>query len=215
MFVVLRGERSTNLVYIAVAVFIIILIIFTILYINSELIRAKIEIEFLPEGWIESGERGYREGFLGLEKQDSFKYIVDENFDDLYPAFLTVTAIKTLFMMNEEELLSKTIETIDLAANEKNIIIDEDSKIEGERVLNNSHGTFYVIFNGTDNSNNVSENIKIIGETWNCPRSGTSVICIGVAQITDNLHNPSSENLSHWNEIIRKDGLIYNVICHK
>ena len=215
MYVVFRGERSPNLVYIAIAVFVIILIVLTVIFSSNQLTQAYISHKYLTDGWIESGERDYEEGFLGLEKQATFKYKVDENLNEHYPAFLTVTSIKTLFIMNEEELLRKTIETINLAANEKNIIIDDDSKIEGERVLNNSHRTFYVIFNGTDNSNIISENIKITGETWNCPLSGTSVICIGVAQITDNLHNKSFENLSRWNQIINKDGLIYNVNCHR
>jgi hypothetical protein len=214
VFVAFRGERSTNLVYVAVAVFIIILIILTILFTSNQLTQAYVSHEYLSNGWIDSGERDSEEGFLGLEKQASFKYIVDENYDDRYPAFLTVSSIKTLFLMNEEELLSKTIETINLAADERSIVIEENSKIEGNRVINNSHETYFVKFNGTDMSEDISEDIKIIGETWNCAFSGTSVICIGVAQITDNSHNNSVENLTHWNEIIAKNGLIYNVNCH-
>jgi hypothetical protein len=47
------------------------------------------------------------------------------------------------------------------------------------------------VYNGTDNSKNPSEEVKIIGEVWNCATSGTSIICIGVAQITDNAHSNS------------------------
>ena len=214
MFVFFKVERSQNLVYIAIAIFIIILIVLTVIFSSNQLTQAYISHEYLSNGWIDSGERNYEESFLGLEKQATFKYKIDESYDVSYPAFLTVTSIKTIFMINEEELLSKTIEIINLSSKEKNITIDDDSKIEGERILNNRHGTFYVIFNGTYNSNNVSESIKIIGETWNCPISGKSVICIGFAQITDNYHNNSYEDLQRWNEIIDKNGLIYNVNCH-
>jgi len=213
--VVFKVERSQNLVYIAIAIFIIILVVLTVIFNNNQLTQAYISHEYLSNGWIDSGERDYEESFLGLEKQSTFKYKIDESYDKSYPAFLTVTSIKTFFMINEEELLSKTIEIINLAAKEKNITIDKDSKIEGERILNNLHGTFYVIFNGTYNLNNLSEGIKIIGETWNCPISGISVICIGVAQITDNYNNISYEDLQRWNQIINKNGLIYNVNCHR
>jgi hypothetical protein len=212
--VVPKGEHSTGKFYVAIAVFIILLIILTILFTSNQLTRAKIDIEYLKNGWIDSGERDPQEGFLGLEKQDSLKYIVDENFDDKYPAFLTVTSIKTLFLMNEEELLQKTIQTINNAAINNNYIIDEDSKFEGNRILNNSHETYFVTFNGTDTSHMINETIKIIGETWNCPLSGASIICIGIAQVTDNFNDNPEENLAHWNEIVETDGLIYNVNCH-
>jgi hypothetical protein len=140
-----------------------------------------------------------------------------------YPAYLTVTTFKTLMMMNEKELRDKTTYTIEKAL-QQGIIIDDDSEINGERVLVNKHKTTYIIYEGNDTTKSPTEKIKIIGEVWNCETSGTSIICIGVAQITDYAHNNSMVNTTQWAKIIRdkdglrgfigEDGLIYNVVCH-
>jgi len=82
----------------------------------------------------------------------------------------------------------------------------------------------YVTYNASNIVNNISEKTMIIGESWNCGVSGTSVICIGVARVTNN----SKTNTSFWQEIVRdkqgsfgteegfigSNGLIYNVECH-
>ena len=105
--------------------------------------------------------------------------------------------------------------------------MDKTTEISGERMLKNEHNTMYIVFDGNDTSKNPSEKIKIIVEVWRCKTSGTSVICIGFAQITDNLHGNSELNIDHWKKIVRdgvgtfgtgdflgEDGLIYNVFCH-
>jgi len=112
------------------------------------------------------------------------------------------------------------------SASQQGIIIDKESKITGERTLNNSHKTIYVIYDGNDTSGDINESIKIIGETWNCGISGSSIICIGYAQITNYSNNNSNVNLFFWKEIIgdrqgtfgldfvKNNGLLFNVKCH-
>ena len=135
-------------------------------------------------------------------------------------------------MMNKNELFDKTIETIIAETKNQNILLNSSSRITGNRVVNNTHKTSYVIYDGTiNNSKNIPEKIKIIGESWNCALSGTSVICIGYAQITYHANNISSENLNNWARIIKdkegtfsdsytsnifqgENGLIFNVVCH-
>lgn len=223
-----RGESSVNKVYVALAVLIVILIVFTFLFSGNQLILAIVESEYLTEGWGDSGERFYNERIFGLEKQASIKYEFDDDY--VYSAFLIVTTIRTLFMMSEEELLEKTEETIAQSAIEKNITINETSMFKSSRVLDNGHKTTYVIYNGTIISNNYSEQIVIIGETWNCALSGTSIICIGFAQITDNSNNLDYNYMAlakvlgdkegtfvqRFNsyDFIKSDGLIFNVKCH-
>lgn len=228
---VLRGEKTSNWFYIAIASFIVVIILLTVLFSTNTLFQAYIEDHFLENGWINSDERPYSEQLLGLEKQSSFKYIIDSSFDKNYTAFLTVTSIKTIFMINEEELLDKTIETIFNAANSSNFTIDESSKVIGSRYQKNGHNTYFVVFNGTQTINDFVEKVKIIGETWNCARSGTSIICIGVSQTTNNKNANSEENFSRWaeiicdekgtfvdiyesNDFINAEGLIFNVKCH-
>jgi len=171
--------------------------------------------EYIKDNSVES-----RDNF-GLNKEKWYK-----NNNINFPAYITVTSIKTIFMMSEDDLKVQTLDTIKEASN-RGIVIDEASMYTGIRTLNNGHKTTYVIYDGNDTSKEPNEIIKIIGESWNCGTSGTSIICIGLAQLTDNAHNKSELNITYWAKIIKdnegtfgleeykgEDGLIFNVKCH-
>ena len=216
------GKRET-LTYIVIAFFVIIVIIFAVIFSNNELELAYIHHNFLGENWHEDiAERETGSHLFGLEKFGSLTYKIN----DKYPASLTVTTIKTLVMMKENELREKTAETIHQALEGK-IVLNKDTEVIGERVLKNGHKTMYFVYDGNDTSKNPSEKIKIIGEVWNCGTPGTSIISIGVAQVTNNAYGDSNINFSSWRKIVMdeigtfgvgdfqgEDGLIYNVICH-
>jgi hypothetical protein len=222
--VVFKGGTKENRIYIVIAIIIVIVIILTVFFSTNQLVIAYIEDDVLGTSWIEDiRERDSGSQLLGLEKWASYTYRIN----DSHPAYITVTSFKTLLMMSEDDLKSKTIDTI-LSASDQGIVIDEETKIEGERTISQNHKTMYIIYDGNDTSDDTIEQIKIIGETWNCGNSGTSIICIGVAQITDNAHGNSNQNYSHWAEIIKDNqrtfgsdiyydaegGLIFNVKCH-
>lgn len=216
------GAGETR-IYALIAVFIIAVVIFAVVFSSNQLNTAYIHHDFLGVDWCEDiGERDSGSQLLGLEKFSSLTYRIDGK----YPAYLTIMTIKTLVMMSENELRDKTADSIEQAL-EKGIVVDKTTGISGGRILKNEHNTMYVMYDGNDTSKNPPEKIKIIGEIWNCGTSGTSVICIGVAQITDSLHDNSEVNISYWGKIVRdgvgtfgtgdfqgEDGLIYNVICH-
>jgi hypothetical protein len=229
--VVFGREKTGNWFYVGIAIFIVVLILLTALFCTNTLFKAYIDDHFLVNGWLESGDRSYNEQFFGLEKQSTFKYIVGGNSYEKYTAFLTVTSIKTIFMINEQELLDKTIETIFNAAGARNITITNSSQFTSSRFLKNGHNTFFIVLNGTQKKDGFVEKVKIIGETWNCAYSGTSIICIGVAQTTDIKNGNYSENFFHWakitgdekgtfneiynyNKYIDSNALIFNVKCH-
>lgn len=219
-----------NRVYVIVAIFIIIVIVLAIAFSGRELFPAYVPYN-VRGGWDEDiDERRGDSQLLGLESWCSFTY---RNNNSSYPAYLTVTTMKTFFMMNENELMEKTRETIIEKASKQGINITETKK--GERKLQNGHKTMYIVYNGTESSENVSEQVKFIGETWNCEKSGNSIICIGYIQVTDNAHNNSELNLKYWAKIIcdkegtfveeyestdffddfiDPTGLIFNVKCH-
>ncbi len=228
---VFKREKTDNLLYLIIAFFIVVIIILTALFTTNTLYKAYIEDRFLVNDWIESGDRIYIERLFGLEKQSTFKYIYNNYSNEEYTAFLTVTSIKTIIMINEEELLDKTIETIYNTANKRNINIINSSQLTSSRFLKNSHNTYFIILNATQTLDGFVEKIKIIGETWNCAYSGTSIICIGFAQTTDVKNSNNSENFFNWAKIIGdekgtfneiynntnfvdSDGLIFNVKCH-
>lgn len=218
---VFKGIERDTIVYALIAIFVIVVIIFAVLFSTNQLFPTMIQDKILNPWREDVNELQTSSNLFGLEKWSSRTY---RNYNSTYPAYLTVTTMKTLFMINENDLLSKTEETIRKAASE-GIVIDENSKVTGVRALANGHQTHYIIYDGNDTSKNPNESIKIIGEAWNCGVSGTSIICIGYAQITDNANNGSMD-LSFWSKIvsdevgtlgadyINKDGLIFNVVCH-
>ena len=216
-----KGGNRENKIYAVIAIFIIVVIVFAVLWFfcTNQLTAAYIENYILGDAWSEDlGERDGDSQFCALEKWASYTY---KNNDNSFPAYITVTSIKTLFMMSEEDLRDQTSDTIKQAL-EQGIVIDEGTMITGVRALDNGHKTAYIIYDGNDTSNEPNERIKIICESWNCGTSGNSVICIGFAQVT----NTSEINMAHWAKIIKDkegtfgldlkadDGLIFNVKCH-
>lgn len=222
---VFKGGLRENRVYVAIAIFTIIVIILAIIFSTTQLTQAYISDEILGDSWSEDiNERVEGSQLFGIEKWISFTY---RNDNESYPAYLTVTSFKMFFMISENDLKVKTIETINKAS-DQGIEIDKNSIISGQRVTkDDEHKTYYYIYNGNDTSKAPFENIKIIGECWNCEKSGTSIICVGVARITDNEHNNPNINITYWVEIIKDkmgtfdpdvykgtNGLIFNVMCH-
>ena len=217
---VFKGGSRDNKIYAVIALIIIIIIIWAVLLSRPPLEPAFIENNILGYDWSEDiSERDEDSQLFGLDEWNSYTY---KNKDSNFPAYLSVTTMKTLFMMSEDELRDQTLETIQKAS-DQGIILDEESRINGERVINNEHKTTYIIYSGNDTTKTPYEEIKIIGESWNCGISGTSIICIGLAQITNN----SQTNTTYWAKIIRDnegnfglddfkgiDGLLFNVKCH-
>ncbi len=209
---VFKGGERENRIYIIIAFIIILVIILTVFFSTNTLNKAFIEDFILGDTWYEDIDARKEESQLfGLENWASFMY---KNNNYSYPAYVTVISIKLLFMMNEDDLLETTEETLNKAS-EQGIIIDIDTKLSGEREIYNGHKSKYIIYNGSDTSKEPFERVNIIGETWNCGNSGTSIICIGVAQITDNANSNSKIDTIYWEKIVGfQDGLIFNVRCH-
>jgi hypothetical protein len=208
------GENKKN-------IWIVITFMLSILVLFSGCIN--INCAYIPDsvntgGWIENlSLRNTGSQFLGLEKWCGSVYEINSK----YPAYLTVTTLKTLVLNDEEELQRITIEIIENTFQDS-IQINENTKITGERTLQKTHKTMYMIYNGKDITNN--NKIKIIGEVWNCGTSGISIICIGIAYISSN-DNPTNENTENWRKIVMdpngtignftgEEGLIYNIYCH-
>ena len=224
-FVVFKGGIRENRVYVAIALLTLLVITLAVIFSSSQLTKAYIEDDILGETWSEDiDERVESSQLFGMEKWVSFTY---RNENDSYPAYVTITSIKLFFMMNENDLKDKTIETINRAS-ALGIEIDRNSEIIGQRVTrDNAHKTNYFIYDGNDTSKETHERIKLIGECWNCEKSGISVICIGVAWTNDNANDKSNSITTYWAEIISdkngtfglgeyksNNGLIFNVKCH-
>jgi hypothetical protein len=220
MVVVEEGGVKENKFYVFIALFLVIVIISAVIFSTREIKPARVPDSFLDNGWVENlDERETASDLFGLEKWCSLTYKIG----GAYPANLTVATFKPLIMMDEKGLLAKAEETIH-GASQQGIVVDNSTKANGSRILVNGHKTYYITFDGSDTSKTPYEKIKVVAEVWNCGTSGTSVICIGVAQITDYAHNVTGFNTSSWRKIVNdknglldfvgNDGLIYNIVCH-
>ena len=181
-----------------------------------DLTCAYVKDSAVSDGWNENTAlRNTGTQFLGLDKWCSSTYEINGK----YPASLTVTTLKTLVLTDEKEIQKKTRQTIEETF-QNNIQLNENTS--GERTLKNNHKTMYIVYRGIDTKKD--ENVKIIGEVWNCATSGTSIICIGFAYVT-NKDIPDVENTENWQKIIMdssgtidgflgEEGLIDNVCCH-
>jgi len=183
---------------------------------------AYIPDRLLLEGWYENtSQRNSVSEFLGLEQTLSVTYEVQGE----YPASLTVMTLKTLVLLDEEELQQKTLEMMN-ATLSQGIQLNNTPKTTGERLINKSHMTMYFVYSGVDTSVSPAENVHVIGEVWNCQTSGTSIICIGVAYVTHTLNNTVYSDLANWKKMVMdpwgsidgltgEDGLLDHVVCHQ
>jgi hypothetical protein len=194
----------------------LILIIFLLLSGCVDLSCAYVKESIISDGWNENTAlRNTGIQFLGLEKWCSSTYEISGK----YPASLTVTTLKTLILSDESEIHNKMKKNIEQTFL-NNIQLNEN--ISGERILQNNHKSRYILYNGFDI--NKDENVKIIGEVWNCANAGTSIICIGFAYVT-NKDIFGVENTDNWQKIVMdsngniqgfigEKGLIDNIQCH-
>jgi hypothetical protein len=209
-----EGETKIKLFAIFVLIFLILISFSGCVNIKCSYIPDK----YLDNGWYENlSLRNTGLHLLGLEKWCSSVYEIKGK----YPATLTVTTLKTLFLEDESDLYSR-LQSIIKENLKDRILVGESTNFTGERSLNNSHKSKFIIYDGIDKQK--QNNIKIIGEVWNCGISGSSILCIGIAYITNN-DNSTNLYTDNWQKIVRdpdgnienhygENGLIFNIICH-
>ena len=190
--------------------------------------------------------------FFGLGKWITKEYAYKDNN---FPAFLCITTIKTLLLMSENDLKKMAFEDLLKDLEKQGITVDENSIKEGSRKMGLGHITNYVVCNGSISKEfeklnllgkkielffnlkgkviefKANETVKILAEVWNCKESGVSVICLGIAQITQHGLVFVYKNSTAWKEMVgdpygtfmdpfskekiySNNGLVYNVICH-
>ena len=198
---------------------IVILLIFLTILVSTGCVDLRcsyIPDSILTDGWYENTAlRNTGIQTLGLEKWCNIIYEIGGK----YPAFLSITTIKTLLMINEKELQNRIIVTIEETFNLE-LVLSQNST--GRRMTSTNHQSIYQIYNGIEQEKLAK--VKIIGEVWNCGDSGSSIMCIGIAYI-NNSENPLIDNTENWEKIVMDPsgtienhtgviGLIYNIRCH-
>ena len=110
-----------------IAPFVILLIFLFVISTGCvDLTSAYIPDSVLTKGWYENtAMRNTGTQFFGLEKWASTTYEINDD----YPASLTVTTMKTMVLMDEQELQKQTRETLNTTLNE-NIEFVKCAKVE-------------------------------------------------------------------------------------
>lgn len=184
---------------------------------------AYVPESLLTDGWHENVLLRQRSSeFFGLEQTLTVTYKVQGQ----YPASLTVTTLKKMVLIDEEELPKKILDTVTTTVPER-IILDVNPTFSGERISNvTRHRNLFFVFEGVDVQDVPSEHVYVIGEAWNCPQSGTSILCVGIAYVTNTVNNTAIWDTTHWRTIVMDPrgiidglegvtGLIDHVICHE
>ena len=191
---------------------------------TNQIAPAFVPDSTLQDGWHELiGQRLETSGFLNLDQSVTYTYGI---LDDSFPATLKVQTKKSIVFSSESQLLEHTISKF-LLNLQQNFTLNDQPYLKGMRILKNGHQTQYALYNATLNFSQYQEEVRIIIEIWNCGVSKTSIINIGVAQISNHT-NPSSTqwNQLHWQNMLSdpvgtfgqdfkaENGLIYTINCY-
>ncbi|MFH1101710.1 MAG: hypothetical protein V1726_06720 [Methanobacteriota archaeon] len=216
-----RGEQGTNYYRLLYPTISLVCIFIVVCSGCLSVTGAYVPDIVLTDGWYENTSlRNNVAQFLGLEHILSVTYEVPGD----YPGSLTVMTLKSLVLLDEDELKEKTQETI-AATLKEDIELNWTARLSGERYLQNGHKSLFSVYDGVDTSLTPSEEVSVIGEVWNCPVAGTSVICIGVAYRTHTTTSGVNRDTVSWEKIVTDPmgsidhlvdtaGLIDNVLCH-
>lgn len=176
--------------------------------------RARVDPDVLASapGWVVT-PGAVEGGFLGPKSVET-RYAFDRDPDDPAPfaGSLQVFSIRSLGRLSPKELLELAHELVEHGAADKNITLSEGGPA-GQRTLDSGVETSWFVHEGrTTQSGDLFEQgvrVRILGEVGHDGRSDTSILIIGMAQVSRTnvcpiLVNcqPEETNLQTWIQIV-------------
>lgn len=198
----------------------------------TTIFAAHVDEAVVTAGWVQNEDKRREDSqFLGLGlKRVTLVYEYDESrFNGPYPAAFLVTSLQILGGASRQQLFEELDETLQEVLEKQNVELDEDSRVEGERLLAAGQQTLYFTYEATAEGDgglfDQGREIRILGEVFNDQRSDLTVLLIGLAQITGPSFLTGAENDTNWEKIVEDPdgtieghagdaGLAYNVISH-
>lgn len=185
-------------------------------------------LENSPHDWIKTEFDQVNNGNFG-PKVVQTEYRVDPEGPPFPAIFLTV-GVRGWTELSQDDLLAKTREIVGDVLQNKSVVVDSSTELEGGRSLANGAETKWFRVIGTSNAGDIfqsEEEIRVFAETFYDGRSKTAVILIGLAQTTETtrfLTVQTTENYDTWNEMVADpfgiidgavgEGFAYNVVSH-
>jgi len=224
MSVVRRDEQFPISVSVVISLIIIVIIASVMVISTRQITAAMVPDSSLVDGWHERiGDRIVSSGFFNLNQAVTYTYATD---DVLFPASLLVQTKKSLVLPSETQLLNQAVSE-HLPDLQNNYSINTNTTMQGMRTLHTGHQTHYIVYQGVRNDSAQLDEIRCVIEVWNCGISKISVICIGVAQITNvSILSTDHSTMNYLEHILsdpigtfgeqyqQPDGLIYSIRCH-
>lgn len=198
----------------------------------TTIFAAHVDEAVVTAGWEEKEDQRREDSqFLGIGlKRVTLVYEYDDSrFNGPYPAAFLVTSLKILGGASRQELFEELDETLQDVLENQNVELDEDSRVEGERVLAQGQQSIYFTYEATAQGDgslfDQDRRIRILGEVFNDQRSDLTVLLIGLAQITGPSFLTGQENNTNWEKIVEDPegtiegydgdaGLAYHVVSH-
>lgn len=198
----------------------------------TTIFAAHVDDAVVTAGWeLNEDKRREDSQFLGIGlKRVTLVYEYDESrFNGPYPAAFLVTSLKILGGASRQELFEELDQTLQDVLENQNVELDQDSRVEGERVLAHGQETIYFTYEATAQGDgslfDQGREIRILGEVFNDQRSDLTVLLIGLAQVTGDSFLTGQENNTNWEKIVEdpegtiegydgEAGLAYHVISN-
>ncbi len=186
-------------------------------------------------GWFEDPARSdaspESSGF-GTAKSQRIAYRDEAKDGRGYAGALTVITLRTLISPSDESLREDLRDQVEDVAGRNGIRLDQQVAT-GSRALANRATSLHFLFNGTvtrsDGLFGEDAKVKVLGEVFTCRREKSSVVAVGIAQVTrtrsiGGVPIPSDRDATTWTEIVADpsgtiegqrggDGLVFNVVC--
>lgn len=172
---------------------------------------------------------------LGLAQRQGIAYLDQPNQggNGGYTASLVLTTLKSFPGPSEGQLRDLLRDQVRQRAEQQGIHVQGDP-VEGRRTLQDGHGSLFFLYSGTitrpgEVFTTTNAAMRIFGEVWTCPESGTSVAAVALAQVSSvrtlgGIPVATNTDTTNWREVAADpagsvdgqrgaDGLVYNVRC--
>ncbi len=190
--------------------------------------RAHIDPEVVPPTWERSDSPVHGSVFRGKGVETLYEF--DSGEGAPFPAMLLLFSLREISRSGVDDLLRFTRDVVENAAEENGIQLDPGENDSGERQLKNGANTRWFTRAGTGEASDLfasGEEVRIIGEARYDGRSRTSVVVVGMAQVSGEGRLPfqTISDETTWvrivsdphgtiNEATSAQGFIYNTVSH-
>ncbi|HVL47936.1 MAG TPA: hypothetical protein VM889_05225 [Candidatus Thermoplasmatota archaeon] len=168
---------------------------------------------------------------FGLAARQSLVYVDEGRSPRGYPGQILLLTLKGLLTPSDESIKDQVRTQVLEGAAAAGIAVGAQSR-EGRRALaSGATSTFFtydgVVRGGGGVFTTSKAEVKILGEVWHCRQTGTSVLAVALAQVSDvdavgGVELPANRDATTWREIVADpsgaldgtgNGLVYAVTC--